>query len=65
MLLSNKRVKVVMPIAVITLVLTAPPLTCSDKEKQVIEIEKEYTALTVTNTPHLCSGVSLTLSEIL
>lgn len=65
MLLSNKRVKVVMPITVITLVLTAPPLTCSVKEEQVIEIEKEYTALTVTNAPHLCSGVSLTLSEIL
>lgn len=65
MLLSNKRVKVIVPIVTMTLVLITPPLTCNDKEKSVIEKEEESTVLTVTNTPRLCSGVSLVLSEIL
>lgn len=65
MLLSNKRVKVIVPIVTMTLVLMTPPLTCNDKEKPVIEKEEDCTVLTVTSTPRLCSGVSLALSEIL
>lgn len=63
MLLSNKRVRVIVPVLITSLVLTTPPLTCDDKKKQVIEKEREV--INVTNTPSLYGGVSLTLTEIL
>lgn len=67
MLLSNKRAKVIMsiiviPIVVMILSLISPSPACNGKKEKVINKEKEYVTI-VTNTPQICSGVSLTLNE--